>query len=632
MKKIIYFPPTYPDEDFRSIVHRYYLRSAKSFELSKEELLGKIKRGPIIYPENLTRISNDLGLMKDFENEIIENHSYFPMIRPFLTKERQAYILQGMRGNTTRNQLKALSMYSFTSSEGRYCPDCMIEDYDKYRTVYLHRLHQFLFLNHCLLHGKDLISSCNKCEEPLIRKDGREMPYDLYCTYCNQDLTESRNPKKRPTDQALIDDLNTLLKGTTLDIDFLHVKFMIYIGTRNFIHFRGGHIYKKKLMHQFIEFYGEKYLTEFGIFTENLMNDRRTKLFNKDYMGRHIIVYILLMRYLSGSVKSFLSQHECYSIKLPFGFGPWPCLNPICVHYNKNIISKVKRKVNEYVTGRFTCPDCGMIYTRKTRPNEDKNSGYSIDTWGPLFRGKVIELHEMGLNLTQISKQLHSNTTTVHKYLRPHIGHRRKRRYPRGIDDERVLEIGFFQAVVAQDDKKSIYKETILNAINTLGNGATRPQIRKSSHHRYNWLMKREREWMEKHLPPIRKSSKNINRNTLDDEMYSELKKAITSAYQKNPHKRIVGAVILQQVIASKRYLYYRHRSILPRSRELFESNIETADDYVIRTIDHFLERIQKSRYRSPSIITIGRLFPVVKQCSKEVKEWFIDELEKKNR
>lgn len=628
MKRIIYFPPTYPDEDYRSIVHRYYLRSTKTFELSKIELLGKAKSGPIVNPENLTRVSIDLELTDEFVNHIIESHSYFPMIRPFLVKEQQISITEGMRGNSSRNEFESKSMHSFISPVGRYCPDCMITDYDRYGTTYLHRLHQLSFLNHCLLHGEALISSCNRCEEPLIRKDGREIPYNRCCTYCNQDVTENRFSNKRPTDQALLDDLNTLLNEATLDIEFVYVKFMIHIGARNFIHFRGDYIYKKKLMQQFIDFYGEKYLNELGIFTKNLTNQRKTKLFNKKYMAKHIILYILLMRFLSGSIKSFFKNHENYSTRVPFGNGPWLCLNPNCTYYNEHVIRTVKRKDHQWFTGRFTCMYCGMIYTRKSNPKEKETAAYSIETWGPIFRKKVIEYYEMGMSLKQISEKMYSNTVTISKYLRPHLGRRRKHRYYGGIEDEKVLEVGFTQAVAASvDDKTTMYKEAILDTIKTMGENASRSQISNNNQHIYSWLMKRERKWMEQRLPCIKQSFKYINRETLDDEIYLELKKAIAEAYKKNPREQIGGQVILREIKNPKRYLYYRHRSILPRSRELFESNLETADAYVLRRFDHILEYIKNSPYKFPGINTVGRMFPVVKKCSKELKEWIIDEI-----
>ncbi|AIY08777.1 hypothetical protein LK13_09355 [Paenibacillus polymyxa] len=633
MGKIIYFPPTYPDEDFRSIVHRYYLRSTKTYALSKIELLGNSVPDRILYPQNLARMSLDLGVTEDFVDHIIENHSFFPIIRPFLTKDKQADTQEGMRVNSSRNQLNSRSLHSFISTEGRYCPDCMIEDYNQYRVVYLHRLHQFSFLSQCLIHGCDLISRCNTCGESLIKKNGKEMLHDLCCPFCNQDVIENRVLNKRQVDEALVNDINTLMNEKGLDIESIHLKLMICIGARGFIHFRGDFIYKKKLMLEFIEFYGERYLLELGIFTKELLSVQNiTRLFDKRYMGRFIIVYILMMRFLSGSVKSFLNSQESYSIKIPFGVGPWPCLNPICTHYNELVITNIRRKAHEWVTGRFTCSHCGLIYTRKAKPNEDENSGYSIETWGFLFIQKVIEYFEMGMTLDQIGEKLYSNRTTVRKYLRPYRGQRRKHKYARGIEEEKVLEIGFFEAAVVAEDKITTCKETILEAIKTLGNDATRPQIRKYNMHRYDWLMKREREWMEQHLPPRKLMSTAINWETKDDEMYQDLKRAITKVYSENPRERISGLVIFKELSKAKHQLYYTNRSILPRSRELLESKIETEDAYALRTVSRVIEWFKQSRYKNLSLKLVQNRFTIYKKCSKEVQEWIIKEIERQTR
>ncbi|OPG95137.1 hypothetical protein B2I21_28015 [Chryseobacterium mucoviscidosis] len=631
MGKIVYFPSTYLDEDFRSIVHRYNLQSAKTFELSKKELLGKSVPNRIIYPQNLESILSDLGLSNDFAEHIILKHSFFPFISPFLSRKKQEGVWRGMGSNSEKNELKIHALYSFISDECRYCPECMLEDFSQFQVVYLHRMHQFAFLKQCMVHGSELFTSCNACGTTLVDKKATWMLFDLDCPKCNQNVLNDRNSIKIQADHDLLDDINTLMSQRKLDIDTLHLKFMINIGKRNYIHFRGDYIYKRTLLSEFIKFYGELYLSQLGIFTDEILETKNiTRLFDKRYMGSLTILYILLMRFLSGSVEKFLNNKDSYSTKLPFGCGPWLCLNPICQYYNELVITDIKRRVHEWATGRFTCSHCGLIYTRKAIPNGEENGGYSIETWGFLFIQKAQEYYDMGMTFREIGERLSSNRTTVQKYLRPHTGRRRKSNYPGGIKEEMVLEMGFFEAAATSVDKITLCKETVLEAIRMLGHEATRPKIRKYNIHRYDWLMKREKEWMEEHLPARKPLPKAINWETLDDEIYQELKEGIAKVYSKNPAARISGSALFRELPKEKFRRYFNNRSILPRTRDLYESNIETMDAYGLRMIDRVIEWFeQQSNYDTPSLKIIQKKFSLYKNCSKKVQDWVVAEVKK---
>jgi len=54
----------------------------------------------------------------------------------------------------------------------------------------------------------------------------------------------------------------------------------------------------------------------------------------------------------------------------PFGFGPWPCLNPIGGHFQKPVIEQFKQvRGGGKIHGHFNC-FCGYSYSRTWHPGE----------------------------------------------------------------------------------------------------------------------------------------------------------------------------------------------------------------------------------------------------------------------
>src|SRR5690606_3070776 len=58
---------------------------------------------------------------------------------------------------------------------------------------------------------------------------------------------------------------------------------------------------------------------------------------------KNILLYVLIMMFLSGSVEHFISENGAFCIPIPFGNGPWSCNNPVCEGYGIGIIKKCVR-------------------------------------------------------------------------------------------------------------------------------------------------------------------------------------------------------------------------------------------------------------------------------------------------
>lgn len=627
MGRIIYFPPTYPDEDFRSIVSRYHSISAKtSIKFAKKELLGKLVPYKAMYPQNLSSILSDLEMPLDFANFLIYNHSFYPLVSVFSTKERQEIIKSEMWFTLSRKNISYKSLRGLISKEEKFCPECILKDYKIYGVAYLHRLHQLSFLRYCLIHGHYLITRCSTCQKVLFSQIGIMMINEQNCSHCGNNITQITSLVKIEPDQRLLEDVTTLMKYNNYNLDTLHLKILISIGSKNYIHFRGDYIYKRKLLEDFTVFYGEVYLSNLGIPLQELQL-KKNQLFNKKAMHKNIIFYILLMRFLGGSVEKFLDREEIYVNNLPFGRGPWPCLNRICPYHEKFVILKIERNTHAWVSGRFTCPHCGFIYSRGLIPNsEENNMNYAIETMGHLLVSKLEVYLEMGLSKQHMAEKLCISTPTVYKYLR-HLRNEKIKEYSEEIMLDDVLKEGGQEekASVSMRNKSNVCKKFILQEIERLGNQAMRSTIRRKNSHMYDWLMKKEPEWMETYLPP-KFGRKKIDREVLDTKISKLIKESIYKLYSKKPNERISISKILQGIPGNISTQYQTFRLDLPESRLLLESKSETIDAYCIRSVDRVVEWFKQSRYKTPTLNLIQHRFPLYKKCSEEVQNWVVVE------
>lgn len=635
MGKIVAFPKTYPDEDFRSIVHRYYLQAPYTFTQSKRELCGKhVPKKAMLYPKNLSQIISQLGVTSLFAERLIHNHTYYPFLRSFISCDlikrfREVMYIDSFDIHTSPLFIKTIQ--TFVHVNARYCAECMHEDFQKYQIIYLHRIHQFSFLSKCLIHDSELIDVCPECCTSLVNQTGSQMPIEPICPNGHEILPYVNGATKiKKENQQLLDDITTLMNQDTVSLDTIHLKIIIHAGAMGYIHFRGNFIYKKRLLTDMVDYYGKPYINSLGLSLDHLMSEKMiVRFLQKNNLKSNIILYLLLMRFFAGSVENFINSNKGYALPVPFGTGPWLCVNEICPGYNKRVVKKVTRKAHEWVTGRFCCPHCGLIYTRTGFPKEEDEKQFTIDTMGHLFVEKAIHYYEKGLNMNEIAEKLNSNRTTLRKYLKPYIGQKQGKTYSNNVNPVAVIELGFHQAVAAVQSKKEDCRNTVLEAIEALGPHASRPDIRKYNNHRYDWLMKNDRQWLEEHLPSRKSNPRKLDLEKLDEEIYVEMKKAVGIVKANPPLKQIGISDFLREGPSYVQTRYYLYRKHLSRTKALLETNIECIDDYAIRILPVVVERFLKSRYKRLSLKLLQKFGAVYKKCSVDVLNWAITEAKK---
>ena len=100
--------------------------------------------------------------------ELLANHSYLPIFRPFLTPRAYELSQQLMvEGNVRR--LVNLSKFRAIAPSLRFCPACKSSDLKEHGYSYAHRSHQIVGIKACHLHGISLLELCAEGSDGFAR-------------------------------------------------------------------------------------------------------------------------------------------------------------------------------------------------------------------------------------------------------------------------------------------------------------------------------------------------------------------------------------------------------------------------------------------------------------------------------
>lgn len=107
-----------------------------------------------------------------------------------------------------------------------------------------------------------------------------------------------------------------------------------------------------ELLKKIVDSHSPEILEVTGLNADTLLSRHFAGCFLQPHNIRtHILFYVLLIRYLFSSVTNFLNYEHTIANPIPFGHGPWECLNPICTQEGKKIIQRCERKLK--ISGGF---------------------------------------------------------------------------------------------------------------------------------------------------------------------------------------------------------------------------------------------------------------------------------------
>ncbi|MGZ0043079.1 TnsD family Tn7-like transposition protein [Paenibacillus ottowii] len=559
MNRLLYFPEPLPDEDFRSLIFRYHIRSGNTEMIqSKYDLFGVRSYKHTFFPKRLQPLLDRLPLGHTFTvDQLIYDHTWYGLYKSFFTEERHITMVNVIKNGSISSKINKgypmISPIAIIPAEIKYCPQCVYSDYEQYGEVYLHRGHQVSFLNFCPIHSVQLVSRCPICDSLYGSTQSGQLLQEPFCKNGHA-LTVERVNIKEMGNQFQLELLDDLLyvrnHYRSLSAQEIKIKFYEQLFAQGYITLTGL-FHKKRLLSDFKKWSLAQSNT---IFIKNFMDTSMyfsISLLKSDSMVQYIVFYLLLARFLGESLTSLLSSQKSCAMSIPFGNGPWSCHNSNCINIGTPVISKCKRRIIDGTTGKllisYTCSYCGC------------------DNMIQAF-------------YSRIKSSWTKRRITVRKPLMP-----------------TEVALAYEQVATAADITTSKWerraKLTELLSQNSL---SSRFEIRKESEFLYCWLMKNDKEWMEKVLPNKTPRNKvKLDFDILDKQLLFKIRDAVTriDPEYKRPIRKKTIINLLETSDGNKVINYQRQ---LPLSMEEINKYVESTKDFLIRSIPRNYAKIVK--------------------------------------
>jgi hypothetical protein len=634
-----HFPDPYPDELFYSICARFSERmqypNKRSLVL---ELFGSTNAiACVSLPSHLDYFVAQMPPHCICESDqIIDEHTLLPFFAPFLPVERHHRLRQDMRsGNGPALHMRAGIMASRVPLPEwlRFCPQCVEEDRNRFSESYWHRIHQVPGIDICPLHHCRVKNSSARVRNARVRYEFITAEQAL-----REILPESfeRDKPYSELSFALAHDAWWLLSQRGLDSDLtsLQKRYQRRLAYLALASYR-GRVQKDALLSQFKQMYTSDQLQALHCELDETIEDCwLIRLIHKPDNAQHPLHHLLLMHCLELTAERFF---RLPTTDKPFGEGPWPCLNPACVHYLK---SEVKDCAVAYSSsgdgrpiGRFSCA-CGFIYSRTgpDRSAEDRLMRERIETFGPLWETKLSQLWaNETLSLRAIARQLGVDPLTVKRHA-TRIGlvfprpvqksaplPETRQLHPRGtgVPEQEQLE-----------NHRAVWLATMRNYPNE-GTKALRSKVPSV----YTWLYRNDPVWLKEQSPPpvTRDKQRKPSVDWSDrDQQLAKLIEASAEGLRNVPGRpsRVSLSAIGRDI--GQLSLLQQHLDKLPMTAQLLSTVVETQEAFAIRRLawaaGQFRQmHIQPKRYELIKKAGIGRSLsdsPVMLALEEELKNF----------
>lgn len=633
MKHLIYFPEPYPDEDFRSIIYRYHIRSGNvEFKDTKKELFDVCSYKLGLFPRNLSKLLNKIPYEWNLTKENFLSHTWFPLFEPFLEKNRLAIInndiMFGKSGiSNFVGRVATQRNIPVLSKEIKYCPMCMEEDYKKYGESYVHLKHQLAFLDFCSDHYIKLTNKCSHCGTYFSNQGLGELSIKPCCTKVKYEkVTRSRITDfsiRLLTECAYIKERKSMMNA-----DFIYSKLMVVLGNNGYINIKGK-VYRRKLVEDLMKKYQKDCPDLIDIIKYKMPIERISSyFFTPEHMSKLIIFYVLLIIFLSGTTKTFIETDESYSIPIPFGTGPWPCHNHICPSHQ--VVKPITKCERSYILkgfkGRFICPICGFEYEKKWTTEEKEiisENKYIIKKRGHLWNERVLELYNLGYKVDEIAiivKSYKSNIQSVlRNYKKLKANNNALATKTKSKDAERAILLGQSEVATTETikDKVRMNYRAKINNLKKIHKNLNRTAAYRLAQKEYKWLLRNDNEWLNHILPAF-----SLDYLSMDIDLRQKVRNIAKILYASNPPNRIRMYTILNRLELKEKNLILSHKEKLPKTVAEVESQIETIDDYQVRhvpvLISHFKSIGRKEKVTFNSIASVHKSY---RNCSEETKK-----------
>lgn len=579
-----FFPSSYQDELLYSVLARYHVWSRNhSYKDTMKDLYGSGAACAVMdLPSRLSDLCANLHKDSLITPEcIIQESTLFPLFRPFLPKERIEKIVDAMMGNSKGGSIHTttgIMASSITSPRFlRFCQRCLESEEELLGEPYWHRTHQVFGVTVCPIHEVALVETRAAVSSPQNKHFYIALCKDLAKKQKQNPLLMIEGCKAYYVSIAKAVHWLLINKIPAHDLIDLQNRYIYFLRKKDFATYR-GRVNQKDLIAAFLGFYGRDFLTQF----ESNINDFEpdnwlSKLVRKPRTATHPVRHILLILFLGLTLEEFFLRHEKIQ-NLPFGKGPWPCLNKAASHYRSNIIRDCiisRDSKNGLPVGTFSC-ECGFIYSRRG-PDKKGSDLYKIGrikSFGPEWQKELLYLAtQEKISLRGIAKSLNVDTKTIKFQLE------RLAKQGRGAASQVTPEDRY--------DKKLKQYRTSWKKVIENHPGKIKTEIRKLMPCTYIWLYRHDRQWLDQNSPPLKARTKHadyrVDWDKRDKELVKRVKHAAGDIKKACKPIRVTISSIGKQV--GEIALLQRHLLKLPRTKIALGSLVETEEDFQIRRV-----------------------------------------------
>ncbi|TGE32993.1 TnsD family Tn7-like transposition protein [Desulfosporosinus sp. Sb-LF] len=583
-----FFPTPYEDELLYSLIARYHFLTGNSdYKDTLVEVFGSRSKIPSIhFPTNIGYLCAQFYREADCTPEqLVFNHTLFPLYSPFLPKERAVRILNLMISDAKSNVQAMIGMMagSVCSTEGLlYCPICADNDFKDNGEMYFRRSHNVQGVSVCYKHGcllkhyRESYHIVSRIE--FIRFDHRIA--DLKPEFLSEENIQQKLHQVAESVHHLLN--HHLIDNSQVRV---HQMYLHLMNAKGFLTSK-GHISQQDLAFAIYGFYGGSILSimESGLGKGNEYNWLKV-ITRKPKRVVHPIRHILLMMFLSGSAEEFF-RNDFRPVPV-FGEPPWYCLNPAAEHFRQPVVVDCKISA-DYKTrkpvGTFAC-HCGFVYSRRgpDLTPEDKYRIGRIKNFGPVWEAKLHSLLKKGnVVFREIGRIMNCDPNTIVKYA-----------HKLGLAEQLGCKIRVQQPVSPgpSKSKADFFKRYAKDITVFLKENpeCCRTEMRFALQKQYAWFYRNNPDWLEEHLPPpltkkLAKDTKvRVDWKTRDIEILFQLKGANHELLSLSRPVRITSSRLAKSI--GQRAVIQRHIDKLPRTADFLEKVSESVSEFQRRRI-----------------------------------------------
>ena len=610
-----------------------------------QELLGSATATVVIdLPNRLRNLAAGLPAGTSLTTDcLIDRHTLLPFYSAFIPPERVRRIrksMGGCSGPAAHMSVGVMASRIPTLDFMRYCSVCLKEDEKNFRQTFWRRLHQLPGVEVCPSHQVFLENST------VGFRKGRKHIQFIPAEKATRATPVRRVDIENRDHQALLQlarDAKWLLEHPSPGIngEALHTRYLRVLVERGLATYTGS-IHVQKLLNEFRSYRSPALLKRLNCELRGSDIEKSNwllRLVRAPKHAQHPLYHLLLTQFLGRTVEEFFQMPEEL---LPFGEGPWPCLNPAAAHYRRPVIMRCQlgdRLRYSRPAGKFNC-ECGFAYVR-TGPDsspEDRFRVGRIISFGQAWEAKLKQLfHDPSLSINEIARRLGVDPLTVRRYA-AHLKLSLSRTDKRLKRLTRATQLKGKDVSAAWEEKRRRCRSKWLSAMKP-GQEITLKALRRKLPREYEWLRQNDSGWLEGHKPrPLKRNqpTTGVDWKRRDAEYTAAVRAAASHLKEITGRPVQVTRTAIGKTIGAVSLLRQKLHK-MPLTSQALAGLIETREEYAIRRIwwaaeFYSQEDIQPHKWQLISRANVYNLKEIqsVKSAIETASQWVASKLTEK--